>query len=161
MFENLLKSFLFAKREFKERYVGTSLGQFWYLLSPLVMIFIYTVIFSDFMKMKLNIIDNSYSYSIYLISGLFAWTSFSTIIMRLNTIFFEKGSPHPRKDKTFPIFIPFYWIKVVFLEVEVPFLNFGNYSLLGPLRQIYSFFGWIWYSFQPQIKPGHIFLNYS
>jgi len=63
------------------------------------MIFIYTVIFSDFMKMKLNIIDNSYSYSIYLISGLFAWTSFSTIIMRLNTIFFEKA--HLIKKITF------------------------------------------------------------
>ncbi len=79
MIENILKAFLFAKRDFKERYVGTNLGQFWYILSPLVMIFIYTVIFSDFMKMKLNVIDSRYSYSIYLISGLFAWTSSSTL----------------------------------------------------------------------------------
>jgi len=112
LFENLLKSFLFAKREFKERYVGTSLGQFWYLLSPLVMIFIYTVIFSDFMKMKLNIIDNSYSYSIYLISGLFAWTSFSTIIMRLNTIFFEKA--HLIKKINIPIYT--FMISVILSE---------------------------------------------
>lgn len=112
MIENILKSFLFAKREFKERYVGTSLGQFWYLLSPLVMIFIYTVIFSDFMKMKLNIIDNSYSYSIYLISGLFAWTSFSTIIMRLNTIFFEKA--HLIKKVNIPIYT--FMISVILSE---------------------------------------------
>jgi lipopolysaccharide transport system permease protein len=91
MKNNILLAFDFAKRDFKERYVGTGLGQFWYILSPLVMIFIYTVIFSDFMKMKMNIIDNTYAYSIYLIPGLLAWTSFSTIIMRLNTSFFEKA----------------------------------------------------------------------
>jgi len=89
--ENILLAFSFAKRDLKERYVGTGLGQVWFLLSPLVMIFIYTVIFSDFMKMKLNIIDNSYAYSIYLIPGLLAWTAFSNTIMRLNTSFFEKA----------------------------------------------------------------------
>lgn len=91
MKHNILLSLDFAKRDFKERYIGTGMGQFWYIVSPLVMIFIYTVIFSDFMKMKLNIIDNSYAYSIYLVPGLFAWTHFSTVVMRLNTSFFEKA----------------------------------------------------------------------
>ena len=91
MKHNIILAFDFAKRDLKERYVGTGIGQFWYLLSPLVMIFIYSVIFSDFMKMKLNIVDNSYAYSIYIIPGLLAWTSFSNIIMRLNTSFFEKA----------------------------------------------------------------------
>ena len=92
MKHNILLAFSFAKRDFKERYVGTGLGQFWYIVSPLVMIFIYTVIFSDFMKMKLNIVDNSYGYSIYLVPGLLAWTSFSTILMRLNTSILEKSN---------------------------------------------------------------------
>ncbi len=92
MKHNILIALDFAKRDFKERYVGTSLGQFWYIISPLVMILIYTVIFSDFMKMKMNIIDNSYAYSIYIISGLLSWTSFSTIIMRLSNSFFDKIS---------------------------------------------------------------------
>ncbi len=91
--KHLLKlTFTFAKRDFQERYVGTGLGQFWYILSPLIMIFIYTVIFSDFMKMKLDIIDNTYAYSIYLVPGLLAWTSFSTTITRLNSSFFDKAS---------------------------------------------------------------------
>ncbi len=92
MKHNILLAFSFAKRDFKERYVGTGLGQFWYILSPIITIFIYTVIFSDFMKMKLNIIDNSYAYSIYLVPGLLAWTAFSTILMRLSTSFFEKAN---------------------------------------------------------------------
>jgi lipopolysaccharide transport system permease protein len=89
--DNILLAFSFAKRDLRERYVGTGFGSLWFILSPMVMIFIYTVIFSDFMKMKLNIIDNSYSYSIYLIPGLLAWTAFSNTIMRLNTSFFEKA----------------------------------------------------------------------
>lgn len=92
MKHNILLAFSFAKRDFKERYFGTGLGQLWYVLSPIITIFIYTVIFSDFMKMKLNIIDNSYAYSIYLVPGLLAWTSFSTIIMRLSTSIFEKAN---------------------------------------------------------------------
>lgn len=92
MKHNILLAFSFAKRDFKERYVGTGLGQLWYILSPIITIFIYTVIFSDFMKMKMNIIDNSYAYSIYLVPGLLAWGSFSTIIIRLNTSFFERAS---------------------------------------------------------------------
>ncbi len=92
MKHNILLAFSFAKRDFKERYVGTGLGQFWYILSPIITIFIYTVIFSDFMSMKLNIIDNSYSYSIYLVPGLLAWTTFSIIISRLSNSFEEKAN---------------------------------------------------------------------
>ena len=92
MKHNILLAFSFAKRDFRERYVGTGLGQFWYILSPIITIFIYTVIFSDFMKMKLNIIDNTYAYSIYLVPGLLAWTAFSTTLMRLSTSFFEKAN---------------------------------------------------------------------
>jgi len=89
---NLLLAFSFALRDFRERYVGTGLGQLWYILSPIITIFIYTVIFSDFMKMKMNIIDNTYAYSIYLVPGLLAWTSFSTILIRLNTSFEQKAN---------------------------------------------------------------------
>ncbi len=91
MKENIILAFSFAKRDFREKYVGTSLGQFWYILSPLIMIFIYTVVFSDFMKMKLAIVDNSYAYSIHLVPALLAWTTFSTTLIRLNNSFFEKA----------------------------------------------------------------------
>lgn len=92
MKQNIILAFSFAKRDFKERYFGTGLGQLWYILSPVITIFIYTVIFSDFMKMKLDIVENTYAYSIYLVPGLLAWTSFSTIVTRLSTSIFEKAN---------------------------------------------------------------------
>ncbi len=91
MRHNILLAFVFAKKDFKERYVGTGLGQLWYILSPLITILIYTIVFSDFMKMKMNVVDNSYAYSIYLVPGILAWTSFSTILTRLTNSFVEKG----------------------------------------------------------------------
>jgi len=122
MKHNILLAFSFALRDFKERYVGTGLGQFWYILSPIITIFIYTVIFSDFMKMKLNIIDNSYAYSIYLVPGLLAWTTFSTIIGRLNNSFEEKANMIKK------INVPMYTFQLSILFTEL-FLFFISIAL--------------------------------
>jgi lipopolysaccharide transport system permease protein len=89
---NILLAFNFAKRDFKQRYVGTGLGQFWYILSPIITIFIYTVIFSDFMKMKLDVVDNSYAYSIYIVPGLLAWLSFSKVIQLSSNLIADKSN---------------------------------------------------------------------
>mgnify|MGYP000999286084 CR=1 FL=1 len=111
----------FAKRDFKERYVGTGLGQLWYILSPIITIFIYTVIFSDFMKMKLDIVDNSYSYSIYLVPGLLAWTSFSTILTRLNGSLLEKANLI--KKINVPAFV--YQISIIITEFGILMLSYS------------------------------------
>jgi len=76
--------FQFALRDFQQKYIGTGLGQFWFFLSPILMISIYTIIFSDIMKLKMNFAQNEFQYSTYLIPGILAWTSFSTIIGTLS-----------------------------------------------------------------------------
>ncbi len=121
MKHNILLAFSFAKRDFKERYVGTGLGQIWYILSPIITILIYTVIFSDFMKMKLDIVDNSYSYSIYLVPGLLAWTSFGTIIMRLNSSILEKSNLI--KKISVPIYV--YQLSIIITEFALLLLSYS------------------------------------
>ncbi len=121
MKHNILLAFSFAKRDFKERYVGTGLGQLWYVLSPIITIFIYTVIFSDFMKMKLDIVDNSYSYSIYLVPGLLAWTSFSTVLMRLNSSILEKSNLI--KKINVPVYV--YQLGIVITEFGILMLSYS------------------------------------
>jgi len=117
----ILLAFSFAKRDFKQRYIGTGLGQLWYILSPIITIFIYTVIFSDFMKMKLDIVDNSYSYSIYLVPGLLAWTSFSTILMRLNSSILEKSNLI--KKINVPAYV--YQLSIIITEFGVLMLSYS------------------------------------
>jgi len=120
MKHNIYLAFSFAKRDFKERYVGTSLGQLWYILSPIITIMIYTIIFSDFMSMKLDIVDSSYSYSIYLIAGLLAWTSFSTTILRLNNSIFEKSNLI--KKINVPVFV--YQLSIIITEYFLLLLSY-------------------------------------
>ena len=84
--------FQFASRDFKQKYIGTGLGQLWFFLSPVLMISIYTIIFSDIMQLKLSFAQNDFSYSTYLIPGILAWTSFSTIITALSTSFEKKAN---------------------------------------------------------------------
>ena len=102
MRHNLGLALHFALRDLRERYVGTSLGHLWYLLSPLILIFIYTVIFSDFVKMKLPDIESGYGYSIYLVPGILAWNTFATLLSRLNTSIPDRG--HLIKKISVPIY---------------------------------------------------------
>ncbi len=123
MLRNLLLAFSFAKRDLKDRYVGMSFGELWYVISPLIMIFIYTVIFSNFMKMKLNIAQSQYAYSIYLVPGLLAWSSFSTLLNRVAMVFLEKAELLKK------INVPAYSFMISVLIVE--FLLFCISMLLG------------------------------
>ena len=55
------------------------------------MLFIYTVIFSDFMSARLGISDQPYSYSIYLIPGLFAYSAFANTLTLMMEVPFAKA----------------------------------------------------------------------
>lgn len=72
------------------------------------------------MKMKLDLVESSYSYSIYLVSGLLAWTSFSTLIMRLNGSLLEKA--HLIKKISVPAFV--YQLSLAFMEFGILLLSY-------------------------------------
>lgn len=91
MKNNISLAFLFAIRDFKERYVGTSFGKLWFILSPIIMITIYSIIFSELMKLKHDLVDNTYGYSVYIVPGIIAWTTFSTIITKQRNLFSSRA----------------------------------------------------------------------
>src|SRR6266404_726242 len=73
--------------DLRGRYVGSSLGVFWSVIHPLVMIVIYTVVFSRVMGARLAGSSDPYAYGIYLCSALFPWITFQEIVTRSTTIF--------------------------------------------------------------------------
>jgi lipopolysaccharide transport system permease protein len=76
-----------TKREFKMRYLGSMLGSSWNLIHPLVMILVYTLVFSQVMHSRLGANSGPFAYSLYLCSGLLAWSFFQETVTRgVNTI---------------------------------------------------------------------------
>ena len=75
------RGFIYASvaREFEMRYRNSLLGVVWTFLNPLAMIFIYTLIFSQIMRTRLQGADSTFAYSIYLMSGLLPWSFFVEI----------------------------------------------------------------------------------
>jgi lipopolysaccharide transport system permease protein len=66
-----------AWRDFTARYRGSFGGLFWSLLQPLVMMAVYTVVFSLFLKVKFATDASPLTFSVYLLCGLLPWQAFS------------------------------------------------------------------------------------
>lgn len=167
MKRNILLAFQFAKRDFKERYVGMGLGQLWFILHPIIMIAIYSIIFSELMKLKGNIYDNPYAYSVYVVPGILSWTAFNTVINRQHNIFtaragFIKKINVPAYTYQISIIITEFLIFCISMCLGMVFLLIVDYPLswsflwLFPimvLQVIFSFgLGVILSLFSPFIK---------
>lgn len=73
--------------DLRGRYVGSSLGLFWTVIHPLVMILIFTIVFSRIMGARLPGMTDTYAYGIYLCSALLPWIAFQEVVNRATTIF--------------------------------------------------------------------------
>jgi len=81
-----------VKREFQSKYRNTMLGAAWTVLSPLAMILVYTLIFSQVMKNRLPGNASDYGYSIYLCAGILTWGLFAEITSRAQNMFLEQAN---------------------------------------------------------------------
>ena len=81
-----------VKREFQAKYRNTMLGAAWTILSPLAMILVYTLIFSQVMRSKLPGTSSEYAYSIYLCAGVLPWGLFAEMLGRGQNMFLEQAN---------------------------------------------------------------------
>jgi lipopolysaccharide transport system permease protein len=81
-----------VKREFESKYKNSLLGGLWAIINPVAMVAVYTLIFSEVMRTKIDGIDNSFGYSIYLCSGILTWALFAEIIQRSINSFIENAN---------------------------------------------------------------------
>ena len=86
--------------DLRGRYAGSLLGLFWSFIHPLVMVGIYTLVFSRIIGARLGMGDNPYAFSIYLCAGLLPWHGFSEVIQRSTGVFLEHA--HLVKKVAFP-----------------------------------------------------------
>lgn len=78
--------------ELVSRFARSKLGGMWVVINPLSQVLIYALILSNVLAAKIPGIENKYSYAIYLMAGLLAWTLFSEIISRCLNLFIEQGN---------------------------------------------------------------------
>jgi lipopolysaccharide transport system permease protein len=79
-------------RELRLRYAGSVLGALWQIVSPLAMIVIYTVVFSQLMRARLPGSDDPRAYAIFVCCGLLAWTMFAEILTRSQMMFIDNAN---------------------------------------------------------------------
>jgi len=79
--------FSFAKRELVGRYKGSALGIAWAVLTPVVMIAIFTFIFAGIFGARFGANDSHWDYALYLFCGLVPWSMFQESLQQsANTI---------------------------------------------------------------------------
>src|SRR6266436_6999577 len=65
-----------TRRELAARYRGSVLGILWALLTPVVMIAIFTIIFAGIFKARFGNSNSQWDYALYLFCGLLPWNAF-------------------------------------------------------------------------------------
>jgi lipopolysaccharide transport system permease protein len=81
-----------VKREFQTKYQNSLLGAAWNVINPLTMIIVYTVIFSQIMKARMEGVDSAFGFGIYLCAGSLTWGLFAEITNRSQNIFIENAN---------------------------------------------------------------------
>lgn len=69
--------------DFRYRYAGTALGLFWFIINPLLEALVYTVVFSQLVGFRSGG-TRGVAYTLFLITGLFPWLTFSQTITRVS-----------------------------------------------------------------------------
>lgn len=76
-----------ARRELVARYKGSVLGILWAIVTPVVMIAIFTFIFAGVFGARFGVSTSKWDYAIYLFCGLLPWNMFQeTLILSASTI---------------------------------------------------------------------------
>ncbi|MFQ5354747.1 MAG: ABC transporter permease, partial [Thermodesulfobacteriota bacterium] len=73
-FKDLLREFV--KSNLKARYAGSMLGLYWSVINPILLLIIYTIVFSVILGVRFEGNSNINNYSLYLFCGLLPWIAF-------------------------------------------------------------------------------------
>lgn len=73
-------------RDVLGRYRGSVMGMFWSIINPLVMLTLYTFVFSVILKVKFGVGGGTTSFALYLFCGMLPWLAFSDALTRATNV---------------------------------------------------------------------------
>lgn len=95
---------LLVLRDLSSRYKGTVLGVVWLILQPLLVVVVYSFVFSVIMKVRIpGGVDNPYYFAIYLMAALMPFTAFQESVTTSSGVLFVNSSL--LQKSTFPAFL--------------------------------------------------------
>ncbi len=128
-----------TKRDYHERYAGSLLGTGWAFIKPLVPLFIYIIIFGKLMGSRLPGASGTFSYSIYLASGLIPWLTFAACVQRGASVFLDKRHIIAKVHVSLPSLLVFVNLaEIITYAITMGF--FMLFLLLIPYQFSYYFF---------------------
>ena len=83
-----------TRQDLIDRHSGSLLGAAWTFIAPLVNILVFVLVFSRIMGAKLEGFGaeiDQYSYSIYLICGVLAWSAFANSLGRITNLYKDQS----------------------------------------------------------------------
>lgn len=122
-----------VKRDYHQRYRRSALGALWTVLQPLATVLIYALVFSQLMRIRLPELDDTFSYSIYICTGIIVWNLFASISSRCVNVFVDNGDM--LKKLSFPrICLPIVIVLSALIDfVIISLILFGFLALVGRL----------------------------
>lgn len=119
---------LLTRQELIDRHKGSMLGRLWTLLSPLINILVFVLIFSAIMGARLEGFGadvERYTYSIYLISGILAWTAFAKSLSAITNLFIERAGMITKINTSLAA-LP---LSVLLAEIVVYLISMGFFAI--------------------------------
>lgn len=79
----------FVKRDLQARYRGSAIGLFWSVIHPLIMLVLYTFVFSTILRLRVGAEEGTRHFAIYLFCGLLPWNAFAEALNRSSGVVLE------------------------------------------------------------------------
>ena len=132
-----------AMREIRQQYVGSTLGVVWQIITPLVLIAVFWVVFSVGFRVQPA---SGVPFAVWLTAGMAAWFVFSEIVSA--SVHCITGNPHLVKKVMFPVqALPVVKVltalsnHIIFLTILIVLILFNGLPLHGYFFQgLYYFF---------------------
>ncbi|WP_417420251.1 ABC transporter permease [Halomonas sp.] len=148
---------LLTRQELVDRHKGSILGRLWTMLAPLINILVFVLIFSTIMGARLEgfgVEVDQYTYSIYLISGILAWTAFAKSISTITNLFVERAWLITKVRLSLPL-LPFSVLLAEGVIYAIGMLFFAIFLILV------AFPITIWWLFLPLIFALQLVFTYA
>ncbi len=82
----------FVKRDLQARYKGSAVGLFWSVIHPLIMLVLYTFVFSNILKIRVGAAEGTEYFALYLFCGLLPWNACAEGLGRSTGVILEHAN---------------------------------------------------------------------